>query len=479
MLQKANKAGYFFLDMTDQGRAVRVEAEDVGVDGRDRSWNLFARQFIEANAPNLSAIEIAPVLHAERDRIDLRLKPGGRIGAVPLRSPITNRIIGGVVVRPRFGWYGIGPLMHAMGWSMLPTFHSFPLVPGASSEVPPWVLAGPMLERLQALVKHRARGFLWQSEVRSTPRGTIDWQAYSTRQMATGTMHLLPCRFPELDADPILNGMIRWAAEVLSTSLAPWCSSDLFARSTWQRAVELLHGLDGFKPVIPTHQQLHQMMSRSRWASSTLTDGLQALEWLVDKRGMGGCFATDGLPWSMSMHELFERWVEHSVRLWAQQVGARIRVGGKLETSVPLHWERAGASGLTCLVPDIVVESQQKVWFVDAKYKGHFEEMDETRWRDVAEDLRSEHRHDVHQVLAYASTSDSRGVSAVLVYPVQLAAWQSLFQSRRHFAKATIDAGQRQLELCLLALPIGMTVNANISNFIAAWNDVLSGGEDE
>ena len=63
-----------------------------------------------------------------------------------------------------------------------------------------------------------------------------------------------------------------------------------------------------------------------------------------------------------------------------------------------------GSRSLQSLVPDLVVELGRRVWIFDAKYKGHFEELDAHRWTELAAELQAEHRHDVHQALAYAAT---------------------------------------------------------------------------
>ncbi len=55
------------------------------------------------------------------------------------------------------------------------------------------------------------------------------------------------------------------------------------------------------------------------------------------------------------MHELFERWVEHLVRLWAHGFGGQVRSGRTCETLIPIHWQRSTAHSLRSLVPDLVV----------------------------------------------------------------------------------------------------------------------------
>ena len=77
------------------------------------------------------------------------------------------------------------------------------------------------------------------------------------------------------------------------------------------------------------------------------------------------------------MYELFERWVEHLVRLWAHGFGGQVRSGRTYETLIPIRWQRAAVQSLHSLVPDLVVQRGARVWIIDAKYKGHFEELDD------------------------------------------------------------------------------------------------------
>ena len=207
------------LVLNDQGASVRLSPEAFGVTGRDRSWNSFAQNFLSANEPQLRALEARTALVPDADKIHLCVKPGGTVGAVPLRSATTRKVIGGLVVRPRFGWNDIGPLLQEIGWTASPQLLEFPLVPGAAREVPPWVLAGPILERFRILIRELTRGFRLHEEVRQSPRGQIIWQRYVSEHVSRGAYHRLPCRFPELGPDMQLRAMLRWGLEVVHRSL--------------------------------------------------------------------------------------------------------------------------------------------------------------------------------------------------------------------------------------------------------------------
>lgn len=68
-------------------------------------------------------------------------------------------------------------------------------------------------------------------------------------------------------------------------------------------------------------------------------DGLQAIEWTVDERGLAGLSDLDGIAWSIPIDQFFEAWVETVIRKVAQRVGGRLKTGRLRETVSPLAWE--------------------------------------------------------------------------------------------------------------------------------------------
>ncbi len=458
------------LRLEDQGRSIRLDPTSLGIHARDRSWNLFARDLINANSPQLDALAVTPILEPEPDQICVYLRPGGTIGSIPLRSPTTRKVIGGLVVRPRFGWNDIGPLLQEIGWTASPKLLRFPLVPGAAKEVPPWVLAGPIIERFRALLEETTPGFRWQEERRQSPRGQILWARYVNEQLPAGKFHELPCRFPDLGPDMLLRGMIHWGIEVVKRSLAGWVATDPIARRLTELAAELSFKIADAKSIVPSKTQLDSILLMNALPSFALQRGMQALGGLVDERGLAGTAQIDGLAWSLPMHELFERWVEHVFRLWAGDIGAQVRSGRMHETLVPIRWKRLGGRSLNSLVPDLIVQRGPRTWIIDAKYKGHWEELDEHRWAELRDELRQDHRHDLHQVLAYASAFGGEQVTAVLAYPMRLHTWQSLAERNMTFTSATINTKTRQLAIALIGLPLQMQRPEFSDRLLECWN---------
>ena len=79
--------------------------------------------------------------------------------------------------------------------------------------------------------------------------------------------------------------------------------------------------------MMPGKSQMSHLLRTAGLPPAALQRGMQALGWLVDERGLAGVAETDGLAWCLPMYELFERWVEHVVRLWAREFGGQVRSG--------------------------------------------------------------------------------------------------------------------------------------------------------
>ena len=117
-----------------------------------------AGHFIERNRSTLSQVGAAIEQEYDGSRVDLVIRTGTNIGAVPLISPTTGRADYGLVVKPRFDWPGIGPMLAEMGWRVVPSTLPLPLLPRSDRKIPPWVLSSIVLFRLQALLTNWSAG---------------------------------------------------------------------------------------------------------------------------------------------------------------------------------------------------------------------------------------------------------------------------------------------------------------------------------
>jgi 5-methylcytosine-specific restriction endonuclease McrBC regulatory subunit McrC len=115
------------------------------------------------------------------------------------------------------------------------------------------------------------------------------------------------------------------------------------------------------------------------------------------------------------------------------------------------------------------------VWFdcgsttliVDAKYKRHWDELEDNAWGSVEEMVREQHRGDLLQVLAYAGLARTDRVVVCLVYPCTLSTWERMIHRNRLLHKAEINTGTRSITVWLTAIPMATAVDRICAPLVA------------
>jgi 5-methylcytosine-specific restriction endonuclease McrBC regulatory subunit McrC len=332
-------------------------------------------------------------------------------------------------------------------------------VPGSAREIPPWVLAGPVLARLKALLYLLTPGFRQAEELLTKPRGQIMWSKYLSDSLVKGKWHHIPCRFPDLATDPLLRRHIRWTLERIHRDIIGTGGNDPIALSLAALAIQLIYLLDDVTPIMPRREELDRYKIKSPLIGEIIRQGIEAIGWIVDERGLGGGNERDGLAWVLPLETLWEGYVESIYKKEAAETGGEVKVGRLGETIFPLNWSDSTHRTLGHLVPDIVIRHGNFIQIVDAKYKAHLAEVDETGWQQMEQEEREKHRVDLHQVLAYASLYDAEEIVATLVYPLRITTYLSLLERKQDRSYANLYHGGRHVKLELRGLPFGTIYN--------------------
>ena len=154
------------------------------------------------------------------------------------------------------------------------------------------------------------------------------------------------------------------------------------------------------------------------------------------------------------MEQFFEAWIETLMAHVARQIGGVLRSGRERQTVVPLNWNPPYLGSQKSLIPDLVIERGDTTIIVDAKYKDHWEEMQERHWGGLDEDLRERHRADLLQVLAYSTVARSPKTLVCLAYPCSDDRWLSLRERNLLVHRAALPAANRRVQLALVAFPL-------------------------
>jgi hypothetical protein len=410
-----------------------------------------AAQFVALNRPVFDPFEIDANAQVGRDgRACVNLRSGSLIGALPLRSPVSGAVEHGLVIGPRFGWSGIGQMLSGTGARVEPQILASPLLPRSELGIPPWVLAAVVLHRLERLLRSRPRRFAEEEMIVDRPRGRVRWGAYVSAHLAVGHPERVPCVFAPLQDDQRLLGAVHAAVLKQIQSLASVRSDSVIVRRLLARYDLVRQSLSHVPPCWQV-----QAAPPSPMTSAELAAGIEAMEWTRTDRGLAGLSPTGGLSWRLPMEEVFEAWVEVLVRDVARINGGSVRTGRQRETLRPLQWRPLYKGSQRYLLPDVeLLHGDDELVVFDAKYKAHWEEIDERRWHGARDETREAHRADLLQVLAYAAASAAQRITCVLVYPCHESTWRSLQERGRCWHLAEVPAGGRTVRLILLAVPL-------------------------
>ncbi|HQF88680.1 MAG TPA: hypothetical protein PLN26_15775 [Acidobacteriota bacterium] len=437
----------------------------LGGEGRDPSTaaERRAEALLQANAGVLRDFHIEADVRRHAMRPVIALRTAARVGALPLRSPVTGRPDFGLLVEPRFAWSSIGDVLTQTGFRVVPRLLPYPELPQSDRRIPPWVLSSIVLVRLRRLLDRLARRFTVVEADRPAPKGTVDWPVYATRRLPAGTPQRVPCRFPDLRNDEELRAAVHYVLREHHGSLRAQRAGGLVVYRLLALCEELLQRVAGTPPQRPRERQL-ESWRRSPLPSRIFAEGLQAIHWTLEERGLAGLSELAGLSWQLDMEAFFEAWVETLGAVVARRAGATMRTGRQGQTRVALDWRPPYLGSQRALIPDVVIQRADATLILDAKYKAHAEEIQFTGWGSVEDTIRERHRADLLQVLAYSTMFDTPRIMACLVYPCQPELFQSLRERNQVLLRAAIPAGSRQVELALATAPF----NTDASETVAA-----------
>ncbi len=111
--------------------------------------------------------------------------------------------------------------------------------------------------------------------------------------------------------------------------------------------------------------------------------------------------------WRIDYAEFFERYVQYLLKQVSHKKNAKLDSNKKY----PIRGEKT-AWTLSYLEPDAVMYRNDTQYIIDAKYKSHMYNVNNT-----SDELRDSFRKDLHQVLAYSSFSNTQEKNVILMYP--------------------------------------------------------------
>jgi len=441
-----NQTAYLSTEFLSQHVDARFE---------DKITAKLGRQFLNLNRDQLNRVKVDPEIYYSGDELKLKLKAHTRVGAIPLLSPVTHKYEYSLIIKPRFGWEGIGPILSTTGWKILPNILNLPQLKISERRVPPWVLSSVILGRLEKLIKQLDRRFEMDELHRSKPKGKVDWSDYARKQVPEGNFLNFKCRYPELQENKELKSVVHYALKRQRQSLLTQRDAGVHVLQLIDLCNQLIQKVAECPPKQPNYIQIDTLQS-SMMQGEAVEQGLEAVIWTTENKGLAGLGDLSGLPWMMNMEELFESYVESVIEKIVQRTGGTLKSGRKRETVVPISWDPPFLGSQGSLIPDLMIDKGEHVYIIDAKYKDHWEDLNIDSWYNISDTIRERHRNDLLQILAYASLPENAEISCCLMYPCKQQTWDSLVKRDRHIHTAEITRGDRHITLHLSAIPFSM-----------------------
>lgn len=422
---------------------------------------ILANNFIVQNRPLLHSYSIDANVVNDGYKVRLEISSGDQIGALPLGSPLSGRYDLGMIIEPRFHWQGLGCMLDVMGWKVIPELQKLPLLPKSSRDIPNWVMSSIILSRLEHLLNSLSRKFELTQDYLSTPKGRIDWQNYAVKQVSRLSLLSIPCEFPALQDHSEVLSAVNFILRKLLAELKSQSTNGSHVNTLIQLATNLLAKVSKHPPKQPSMKTLNSWLFSSM-KNSAMLEGLEAMEWSIENRGLAGLSDFRGLAWKMSMSAFFEAWVETIAKDLARQIGGVVKTGRQNETVIPIAWDVASRGTQKSLRPDVVILRDDEAIVIDAKFKSHWSELNKYNWLNMDLEHQEAHRNDLLQVLAYSTCFSEKKLKVCLVYPCHQKLWEELSLCNQLHRRASIYSGTRQIKLVLTAVPL----SGNVSNIV-------------
>ena len=366
--------------------------------GVDRRYPAAAFQrFLHLNREALAFLDIRASL--EDDGNTLTLTSSRYVGCVAIKAPDTGKVVRNLMVTGRFN-EDISELLSVIGDTILPEFsEELVIIPNEAVKPPLYFECANYLDKYMEAKRTAWQKFDSRLLTQSHPTSGTDWMLYAQRSHDPQEALRYPNRCNLLSRNHPEWHQLHY---VLSLAIAEMESS----RTSTRAKAAYAEKLERLKSELGQQQLQKTSQLQAHVSDPPVIKELKAIGNII----LGDC-TNSQRAWRLDFAVFFERYVQYLLHAVAQHRGAHDLPNpqfGITGTGIP-KWS------LRYLEPDLVLHKDGIQYVVDAKYKSHIYNLSH-----ASEDLREVFRHDLHQLLAYCSFSESREKSGFLIYPAQI-----------------------------------------------------------
>lgn len=373
-----------------------------GSSGKDKfSAPEQAQKFTTINNAAFEFLGVKPIILETDQNTSISFRTSSFIGAIPIRAADTGKQIGDFVVMPRFTgrdrFEDYIEILNLLGTEISPeVIDSLPLASGKNFRPPFYLEAVKFIAALEKLTMRPWRKFDNIEKVSSQPTGQINWTKYINNEFKVENRLKFPSRTNVLSEFHSEYSEIRYVFDI--------CKSELLSANTPQRIKNTLRTKLSFLE----ERLYHHKPKATNNITIRFSDSPTVKVCKEQANKILNFNLVDGTAWRVDFSDVFEKFIQHIFKETAKETGGRLYSNFKFHSRTSKHysWE------LKHIEPDAIFQKENVQVFIDAKYKSNLYNK-----FDQSEVLKEDHRHDLHQIMAYSSFSKTDFKFGFLCYP--------------------------------------------------------------
>ncbi|MEJ5228112.1 hypothetical protein [Thermodesulfovibrio sp.] len=389
--------------LTEQSKKFRgVDLQKKWFKSADKRYiGQYLQKFINYNSKAFQFLGIQPYILGTDRNTELAFRSSEYIGAIPLRAPDTGKQIGDFVVMPRYGgrdrFEDYIEILNLIGTDISPEIiDSLPLASGKNFRPPLYLEAVKFIDLLEKLTMNPWKKFDNVEKISNQPCGQINWKKYINNEYKIENRLKFPVRSNVLSEFHSEYAEIRYVFDI--------CKCELLSHNTPQRIKNNLRSkLIFLEERLYYHKPKVTKKIKIRFSDSPTVKACKEQANRILNFNL-----VDSTAWRVDFAEVFEKFIQYIFKEVAKETGGRLYSNFKFHSINSKHysWE------LNHIEPDAIYQKENILVFIDAKYKSNLYNK-----YDQSEFLKEDHRHDLHQIMAYSSFSSTYFKFGFLCYP--------------------------------------------------------------
>ena len=357
--------------------------------------NELANHFLSRNAMALRFLGIEGVVVNTSKKGKIKLTSSRYAGCIPLINPNTGLHGGSITVLGRYG-EDISELYSVIESSMEPEFDDKLKFRSDSYVKPPlYFECMKYIDKYAEALKYKWRKFENVEKIQAFPTASTSWEKYALKCYDPAYTFKYPNK-----CNILTRNHPEWQE---LTYVLDFCIDEVMSTRTPARSkIVYLSKINMLKKTYDRRSLKAVKEIRMHMSDPVIIKSLkEAANRILQNVTSSNC------AWRMDYAEFFERYVQYLCKRVAQRKAAHMIANTKYGIS-----GNRPAWALHYIEPDIVIKKGNSQVVIDAKYKSHMFNINNT-----SDDLKETFREDFHQVLAYSSFGGCKTKNVVLIYP--------------------------------------------------------------